>query len=242
MTFNDPKLLGKKVGNFQYSGSEPRVFLPAFGQLKRHLPVEVQTIFAPKCNFTTNIAATESGDYRKIVEGFSRSRNDADGCIIGTKQAGVIFNADCPIIVIFDGSADRLAILHGGFRCLIPEKNGEVGIIEKLFRDYSFMASIVDVFVGFGIGPCCFGAEHLPEVRAEMAGLPLSRAIRGPRKGQKSLDLYRLIRTQLLQLGVPKKQMEIVRTCIACEGRKEYYSNCYDGMYCGRNAATAWLT
>jgi copper oxidase (laccase) domain-containing protein len=238
---------GKERGNFNPE-QDPAALLDLINDNRGKN--EIKLFLAPRCAFTNKIVSRGEDD-DKWVDWFYRTKSPADGAIvISPKEAVMIFNADCPIVAILDENAGRLAVLHAGFRCLVPapRKGADTrSIIRVAFEDHHFKPNEVCVFVGFGIGPCCYGAEHWPELAVTSAmDLPIGRATRGPRAGRRSVDLYALIRNQLFKIGVPAKKIEMDYSCTACArhsgyNNNHYWSNCWDGRACGRNATFAWF-
>lgn len=239
------RFFGRDAGDFRfmnYPSRRPFVEM-MHSVIQRHLPIAA--IFAPDCTKFTNRIVSEGVDDEPWARWFIQTSHPADGVIVGTPgKAIAMFTADCPIIAVFDAGdidkAPRLAVLHAGFRCLIREKPEEKSIIRVLFEDCDFPAGAVEVFYGFGIGPCCYGANHIQEVSGyTKVPIPITRAIRGPRKGQQSIDLYSLIKSQLLRVGVKPKNITSNTSCVCCEGN--YHSNCRDGPSGGRNATFVWF-
>lgn len=233
-------IYGKLDGNF--SPHQPMEdFLRSVRKLREANP-QLETIFAPKCDFTTRIV--KLGEEDEVWDaGFVRTKNPADGGIVEKpNQAIAIFNADCPVVSIFDEEKGRLAVLHAGFRCLIPEDKSRFSILETAFAKYGFNGERVKVFCGFGIGPCCYGGKHLGIGR--WSGFLTGRVTRGPRSEQKSFDLYEQIFTELVVMDeVPPENMLIDKTCTACKinyGKHLYHSNVYEGKSAGSNAVLIW--
>lgn len=214
---------------------------------------DINLIFAPRCDFTTKIVALGEND-DKVNDWLVRTKEPADGGIIEEPgQAVAFFNGDCPIVALFDRSKGRLAVLHAGFRCLVPNTRNPRSIIRVAFEDHSFDPKSTEVFVGYGIGPCCYGAKHWPEMKDFTLSLtlPVGQATRGlsgrpkGRYGEKSIDLYRLILNQLEKVGVPEGNVQSDLTCTSCAKEQSagiadfaYYSYCRGNQ--GRNAALAW--
>lgn len=241
------ELFGKQFGNFRLDEGVHKVFFGGLKEVKHRLP-KIKRLFFPNPNsrFFTNRIVPCDRNCELFFDGFlTLSKEPADGGMVFDSNYAVAFTvADCPITALFEpGEPARLAVLHSGFRGLVRETLGELSIIKAAFEKLKFNPDQVRVFVGFGIGPCCYGAEHLPEVRNMELPLPLSRAIRGPRRGQVSVDLYKLIRGQLLECGVPLERITFDSTCTACAGDRErlYYSHTWEGRDTGRNLALAWF-
>lgn len=213
----------------------------------------VEPLASPVCGFTTAIVDfSDTGNF-EVEENVYRSKKPADGVIVDTYNDGVaMFNADCPIVAILETSKRKLAVLHAGFRCLVPEKprrgNRPSGIIQTLFEKFSFNPRHCQAFFGFGIGPCCYGAEHWPEINDVTMDLRTGIATRGPRAGQRSIDLYELIKKQLLDMKIEEGGIGSDFRCTSCartaypNGNKFlYHSKARDGLAAGRNAVIVWM-
>lgn len=202
----------------------------------------LKTIFSPYCNFTNRIVKFGQ-DNKKLASNFYRTANCADGGIVDDTWIGIgIFNADSPIIAVHNKTKEQLALLHCGFRCLIRKDTKERSIIRVLFEDFKdlFPVATSEVFIGYGIGPCCYGAPHYqPEIDDYKLNLPVGRATRGPRYGKQSIDLYQLIRNQLLGLKVPEKNISYKQTCTSCSS--DYFSHCISPKVPVTNLSLAWM-
>lgn len=245
-------ILGIDDGNFDVNN--PNIPLLNVGAVlsmaKKRLGLDM--VIAPRCNFTNTIVETGPEMERALpneLEWFLRTKQAADGVIVNAAfDAVAIFNADCPIVSVHDAVTDKLAVLHAGFRCLVPpnqKKTKERSIIQVLFEDHGFNAFQSQVFFGYGIGPCCYGvtSDKYPEIDDFEMDIPYGKVTRGTRLGKKSIDLYQLILNQLLHCGVQEKHISADLTCTACAGvyKPKYYSNCRSGRQPGRNASLAWI-
>ncbi|MEK7654335.1 MAG: laccase domain-containing protein [Patescibacteria group bacterium] len=241
------KILGKADGNFDPNQPDTRLFIDTldakFGNLDG-----ADKFFFPRCNSTNRVVAWKKENYQLD---FDTTKNDADGIMIDQlRVVGMLFNADDPTIFIYEDKKRRFFLLHGGFRCLVPElKKGkrERGIIRSTFEDFQIDAGDSKVWVGNGIGPCCYGAEHLPEMTDFSAKVPIGQATRGLRAGKRSVDLYQLIYQQLVEgQKVKPTHMQFDTKCTCCDGMLEldpkYHSDCRSGQLAGRNAVGFWMT
>lgn len=240
------KIFGLHEGNFDPDQPD---FDDLLDNLANYLVDEdLKSIVWPSCAFTNRIAVYPQG-MKKWSEGLLSTAQPADGIII--KEDGVacaIFNADCPVVIIGEEDSDRLAIIHAGFRNLIRKDKKDFSILRAPFAGYGFDPKKSIAWIGYGIGPCCYGAEHLPEIDDPTVDLPIGRATRGPRsqssRPARSVDLYELIRRQLLKLQMNPRRIIADPTCTSCAGfsRPEYHSNCRDGAQAGRNLVLVWFT
>ncbi len=216
----------------------------------------LQKIISPRCGLTNLITTYPSEEYAPPLPAhpyFFRSKNVTDGVIVKNPWEGVvIFNADCPIVVISDLTYEsrRMAVLHAGLPCLLPSKTDTNtkdtrSIISVCFEDFNFSIHRSRVFASYGIGPCCYGIGerenilHDPQFKSM-----LGKATRGPRMGQPSLDLYELIYAQLIDIGIPPQHIVMKKTCTSCAfeyGRPLYHSHIRPDNNGARNASIFWL-
>ena len=250
MTVMKARLLGKDIyDDFDPSYDKDEHF-DTLKSLGKHLGIS--TLVSPVCGFTNTIVNGTDRLNLTVEFGIHRSIKLADGAILDMCNEGVvIFNADCPVIGVMDRVQRQLAVLHGGFRCLIPEKPRRgprpKGIIQTLFENFAFDPVRCQAFFGFGIGPCCYGAEHLRELDDDLTlDLPIGRATRGARKGQRSIDLYELIHGQLVAAKLRPESISWNARCTACAGthfpnEPKYHSHTRQAGNAGRNASIIWM-
>lgn len=173
------------------------------------------------------------------------ARTPADGILIERTGDAVFFaNADCPMGVLFDRVHQRAVVMHLGFGSLWKPSQAPPYLLERAVRilapdgDLSALA----FFGGGGIGPCCYGVQK--QSSADLAResyldtlLPERdtwRSVYGPRANQPCIDLGRVIRAQLEQLGV--EDISYRAHCTSCSGMPDpnasgfgmYYSNVRD--------------
>ncbi len=249
MRFLYRDIWGKKHGDFnplQLGYSSGDYFEQNLERVRQSESLDL--VFAPKCAFTDRVV--ELGKDDKEINGWLvRTNQFADGGVVTEPlHAVAILNADCPVVALFDVDAPRLAVMHAGFRCLVPDNRKQRSIIRAAFDDHGFDPKTVKAFVGYGIGPCCYGAEHVPEVRDPMMGtdLPVGRATRGPRAGKRSIDLSQLAINQLLKIGVFEDNIVRELACTSCAKEQiddavefAFHSNVRKDQ--GRNATLLWF-
>lgn len=243
------EILGKVAGDFRldhFLGKDPTVSVSPRVELLKLVREKIKKrfglegLFTTRSHFTNRVVAKSGADQR-WTDWFIISREVADGGIVeGVRQAVVYFTADCPITAVYDPIYGRLGVLHSSFRCLVSKGGLGESIVRALFREHGFSPQSAKVFVGFGIGPCCYGIEHFREdLWARFFRNFTSHARRGPREGQLSFDLHAFIVSELLASGVPIESIEVDYHCTACD--ESFHSHCREGPEAGRNAALAWL-
>lgn len=230
-------ILGKADGNWRDGQRTPADLVRLNYEAKQR---RLRYVTIPACGFTNRVAFRENSKPLEAPWLF-RTAELADGiAVIFPHDAIAILNADCPVIAITN-TGGILAVLHAGFRCLVPENPRERSIIDEAFLTTHANAQHARAFIGYGIGPCCFAAEDFPEVadKRNPRNLPLGRATRGPRARERSVDLYVLARSQLIEAGVAPSSITWDTRCTACDGR--YHSHYWDGPGAGRNATLVWF-
>lgn len=111
--------------------------------------------------------------------------------------------ADCVPVWLVDRVKRAVGLVHAGWRGSALRIAGQtVGRMETVLG-----ASPADLFAFLGpsIGPCCY------EV-----GDGVRDAFSGDYSEGKNLNLWRIVEDQLLEAGVPRKNMEISGLCTAC--------------------------
>mgnify|MGYP001568952425 CR=1 FL=1 len=162
----------------------------------------------PRCDSGNRVGLSGHGE-KRLGGSLSVSDDIADGWIVeNPREAVVMFPADCPVVAIHDRLRNRLAVLHAGYQSIARD----CSILAVPFREHKFPPAHVRVDVVSGIGSCCYGVEHYPEVKR----FPYARAVRGPREGQRSLDLSEIIRAQLVTFGVSLRRIKTSTFCTAC--------------------------
>lgn len=243
------QIIGKADGNFKPLHNKPEIF-GFLDNLEHQLNIRhINKVFSPHCQLTTNVAQAGEVNNIKITDWFIRTPPGFDGGMITKPGTAIaLFNADCPAIALFDNKRGQLALLHGGFRCLVPTMAGAPNIINQAFQKFRLNPSLIEAYISFGAGSCCYGIDHLSELDRIRVEPFLSYASKGPRKREISVDLFSLARAKLLEHGIKAKNITVNDTCTACANRMpshpegDYYSNIYEGSLTGRNIVLAWFT
>lgn len=240
-------IVGKSGGDFRpYPGKlEDKTFL--YNIESQLWERGIQKVFSPHCSFTTNISRLGDENQEHVTNWLIRTAPGFDGGIVTEPGTAIaIFNADCPVIILFDKLQGRLAMLHAGFRCLVSKIPREPNIIVNILCGNGLDTNIFDTFIGLGAGPCCYGVNnYIDELNQPGYRSFLSRADKGPRIGQHSLDLVSLAQHSLIYRGVRRESITLDTKCTACAGREnggqgDYHSNIYGDT--GRNLVLAWFT
>lgn len=165
----------------------------------------------------------------------------ADGHFTGARKLPLaILTADCLPVLMCDESGQFVAAAHAGWRGVYA------GVLSRLVRELRAQlphGRRILVWVGPGIGPCCF--EVGPEVRDAFVGLrigaekcfvPMPTMIAsGLPQPRYKAHLSAIVRLQLAEFGA---QITVDEACTFCD-RSRFYSY-RRATPTGRMAAMIW--
>ena len=127
----------------------------------------------------------------------------------------MVLQADCVPILFFDVKKKVIGIAHAGWR-------GTVRMVAqntvKVLKE-KFDCSPKDMLVGIGpsIGPCCYevGSETIVQIRKAFHDKKGYINNETP-DGQGYLNLWEANKMQLVQMGIPERNIEIAQICTHC--------------------------
>jgi len=202
-----------------------------------------RTLGIPLTNFTT---ANQIHDgHVKIVSEALRGKGSTDykGAINSTDAMVtnvpniclMMLLADCVPILFYDPSKRVIGVAHAGWK-------GTLRFVAqntlKVLRDH-FGCLTQDIVLGIGpsIGPCCYqvGQEVLSQVE-RVFGIKQDCIRNEFIDGAGYLDLWTVNRKQLLQAGIPEKNIEMAKIC-TCHHPNLFYSYRYEKGKTGRFGA-----
>ena len=145
---------------------------------------------------------------------------DFDGAIDGTdamvtdvpNTCLMVLLADCVPLLLYDPSKEVIGVVHAGWK-------GTVRFIAQATiktLEGHFDCSTRDILIGIGpsVGPCCYQVGEEVVSQVEQAFGTTQHIIRNRSTGGKGyLDLWEANLRQVLDAGVPEKNIEIARTC-----------------------------
>lgn len=141
-----------------------------------------------------------------------------------------VFTADCLSVFIYDHRTPSIGLVHAGWR---SSRDNIVGKTVKLMQE-KFNTEVKDLSVSFGpaIGSCCY------TVREDFTDFFPSDLIK--RNNHYYLDLVRINKKQLLDLGVKEKNIFDSQICTSCRN-EEFFSYRKEGSGCGRMMSVIML-
>jgi YfiH family protein len=163
---------------------------------------------------------------------------EGDGLI--TDVPGVLLGvgtADCVPVLVVDVTKRVVAAFHAGWRGTVAR------IVERgitmMQEEYGSRAVDIAAAVGPSIGPCCYtvGEEVWSEFGRQFH-YSKELFVRPPDSGEVRLNLWEANRRQLLEAGVAKTNIAMMRECTACarnqSGALRYFSHRAEQGVAGR--------
>ncbi len=159
-----------------------------------------------------------------------------------TDQPGVtvaVRTADCVPVLVYDRRRRAVAAIHAGWRGAVA------GIVPKTIELMvsRFRVSLDDfrVSIGPSAGPCCYEVDEavLAPLRSGME--EWQKVLHDDRRSKARLDLKKLIRLQLEQIGFTPQQLTAVNLCTICHGDL-FYSYRREGRVVGTMLSGITLT
>jgi len=140
-----------------------------------------------------------------------------DGLLTGDKDIFLsITVADCPPIFLYDYEKEIVGLIHGGWRGLAQEILASA--IEKFTNDFNSQTQ--NILAGIGPGICQHHYEVGKDVLSCFESFP-SAILK--REKKTFLDLKKIAKIQLLNLGLKEENIEISPECTHCLVNK-YFS------------------
>lgn len=155
-----------------------------------------------------------------------------DGLVTRREGIGLtVRTADCVPLLLWDETSNVVAAVHAGWRGTLA------GVASRAFdalqKQFDSSPSEVHVVMGPSIGPCCYevGDEVFQSFTEQIAGS--SDLFTEGSSGKKNLDLIEANRRQLIDSGVPLKQVHSSGLCTRCSNEL-FYSYRREGKGVGR--------
>ncbi len=136
----------------------------------------------------------------------------------------MVMVADCSPILFYDDKKKVIAVAHAGRQGAF--KNIIQTVVASFKNDFASHVDNIYVAIGASIGSCCY--EVGKEIYIEARGLNLDYALVIKDKSY-YLDIRKILKRQLLDLGVLEKNIEISDECSCCLNNK-YFSYRADGV------------
>ncbi len=161
----------------------------------------------------------------------SYQQTEADGLVTNQADTGLLIRtADCLSVFLYDPRRRSMGLIHAGWR------GSQKKIVPKACRilHEHWGADLQELKVGFGpaIRSCCY------EVGEEFQQI-FPKAFQ-KRAQRIFLDLIKVNREQLLELGVTKENINDCQCCTCCDPR--FFSYRREGAKAGRHASLMFFS
>lgn len=140
--------------------------------------------------------------------------------------------ADCFPVLIADRRGTGIAAVHAGWRGTVQRIAAKT--VNCMMAEFAIPPQDLVAAIGPGIRPCCFEVGNEVSTRFDEAfpGVPLHSS-NPDDPSRRLLDLPRALRLQLVQAGLPERQIYDLGLCTMCN-RAEFFSYRGDGPCTGR--------
>lgn len=171
-------------------------------------------------------------DYSTVLKGVDAMVTNVPGVFLTT------FYADCYPLYFFEPNKRVIGLAHSGWKGTM----GKIGVktIQAMGDEYKVKKEDILVFIGPGIGKCCFEIDEklAAEVKGEFAGL--NNILSANEKGF-FWDLEKTNRQVLIENGIKENHIIGCNLCTSCQNN-DFYSYRRDKGKTGRMAAIISLS
>lgn len=153
---------------------------------------------------------------------------EADGIVTGEKGLPIFcFTADCVPVLLHDAEGHAAGAVHCGWRSSVSDiLSNAVSEMEALGAE----KNNIHVALGPAIGRCCFETDRdVPDAIKNYLSGDTEGIWKEKEDGKYLVDLRSANARRLLQLGIPKENIDISGECTVCL-HERYWS----ARYCGR--------
>ena len=196
-----------------YAGNNPDVIEHNRAEFCHQNRLKSENLFFPRQTHSRNVIEIDSEflSLNKLEQ--TRMLEGVDALVTNLPDATLgIFTADCMTVFLYDPVHRAIGLAHSGWRGTVQKiTQATVQCMKKRYgsRPQDLLAAVAPHI-------CAKHYEVGPELAEafEAAGFDTRRVFKPGRDEQHlQLDLSAAIRQSLLELGIPKKHMEISRTC-----------------------------
>lgn len=187
----------------------------------------------------TTIRVVTDADRGAGMSEYSQALSATDALI--TAQPGIplmLFFADCVPVLFFDPVRRVIAISHSGWKGTVSRIAAHT--LSKLQREFNVNPKDCLIGIGPSIGQCCYEVDEtvISRLRQEFTNNWSEFIL--PKEDRWQLDLWKLNRYQLLDVGACEENIVTSRICTACN-TELYYSHRAEQGTTGRLGAVIQL-
>lgn len=185
-----------------------------FKDLGNVLEISQDKIYRGKQVHGTDVLVIKDQDYRKVF------KEEKDGFVTNIKGIALsTYHADCVPIYFYDTKKNVIGLAHGGWKGTL--NNISRSIIEKMVKEFGSKVEDIMVAIGPSIGICCYEiGEDVEKLFVEK--YPKVEDIIIKKDGKMYLDLWKVNRVNLINLGVREENIYNSHICTSCRTDRLY--------------------
>jgi len=162
------------------------------------------------------VAVIQKSDFGRGVYSANDAIFKTDAMVTNMPECTLLVQvADCVPLLFFDSAKRVIGTAHAGWKGTVQR------IAQKTVQTMQkqFQCNLEDIRVGMGpsIGPCCYS------IGDDVAEVVKKNEIAGFDQEKKTLNLWKANKDQLLEVGVLKKNIDIIQECTSCS-QNTYFS------------------
>ncbi|MEY8415592.1 conserved hypothetical protein [Tissierella praeacuta DSM 18095] len=185
-----------------------------FNNLSELLNIPEENIYRAKQVHGTDVLIIRDQDNIKV------SLQEKDGLITNKKNVAICtYHADCVPIYFYDKTKEVIALAHAGWKGTLNNINKT--IIENMNEKFNCNIEDISVAIGPSIGSCCYEIGHDVEMLFKDK-YPNYLDIIINRDNKIYLDLWKVNRINLINLGIKDRNIFEGKFCTSCNIDKLY--------------------
>ena len=172
-----------------------------------NLPNEYNLIFGKQEHNDNIFTYTDNQELNKL-----KIVSNTDAIITNAQKTVIaVYTADCVPIFIFDQKNKIISIVHSGYKGTSRKIISKV--INKLISEFNSKKEDLFIWIGSSISSCCYYARSKDQEKEFKKHFDSCLILRD---GKYYLDLSSVLEGDILNLGIPKENIENTNTCTNC--------------------------
>lgn len=185
-----------------------------FKDLSQVLELPEEKIYRAKQVHGNDVLIIKDQDYKDV------SLEEKDGFITNLKGVALAtYHADCVPLYFYDWKKQVIGLAHAGWKGTL--NNIASPMVEGMIGEFNSKVEDIRVAIGPSIGPCCYEVgEDLVKSFGERYSN--NKDVFLEKKGKIYLDLWKINKINLLNLGIKEDNIFSSNYCTSCRVDKLY--------------------
>ena len=194
----------------------------------------------PQQSHSANIHVVTQADKGKGSQDFVSGISDTDGLITDEPQITLmVFSADCVMTLFYDTEKQIIGAVHAGWRGTVKKITAKM--LTTMQEKFGTNPENVLVGIAPAIRTCCYEVgDEVTQGVFEAFGTTEKYMTKNPITQKLHFDLHYANKQQLIDVGIPNKNITIMEICTFCES-KTFFSSRADNGISGRFSAGIML-